>query len=157
LVATQVALSLVLLTIAGFTVQLARRELAAGPGFRTTHMAKLSVDPSQARYGETEAVRFFSSVLDDARQLPGVESASLPSAMPLFSDQLVPVVPAGKREDAGTTTDTPPLSAWTNSVDDRYFATMDIAVLAGRAFTAADDEHAPLVAMVNDTLARHFW
>ena len=49
LVASQVALSLMLLTIAGFTVQLARREIAAGR-IPDTHVAKITMDPGQARY-----------------------------------------------------------------------------------------------------------
>jgi putative ABC transport system permease protein len=50
LVALQVALALVVLTIAVFSVQVFSSELDKGPGFRTTRMAKVTVNPGQARY-----------------------------------------------------------------------------------------------------------
>jgi putative ABC transport system permease protein len=152
LVAGQVALSLVLLTIAGFTVQLARREIAAGPGFRTTHVAKITMDPGQARYSEKDAVQFFSSVLEEARAVPGVRMASLTASMPLNWHRSLLVLPEGQPPDAQ-----PSSPVFTNSIEDRFFETMDIGVVAGRVFTPQDDEHAPAVAIVNDTLARQYW
>jgi predicted permease len=153
LVALQVALSLVLLTLAVFAVQVFGQELAIGPGFRTTGMAKVTIAPGQSGYSNGESARFFLQALDDARALPGVVSATVTSAMPLFSFQFVPVLPEGQRLARGETV--PP--AWANSVDEGFFATMEIGVLAGRVFAATDDADAPAVAIVNDTLARHHW
>jgi putative ABC transport system permease protein len=153
LVATQVALSLVVLTIAVFAVQAFRRELTAGPGFRTSHLAKITISPGRASYDDDGMARFFTRALDEARHLPGVRSASLTSAMPLFSFVFEPVLPEGRAEASGQDS----VPAWANSIDDRYFETMAIPVLAGRTFTAADDAAAPAVAIVNETFARHYW
>jgi putative ABC transport system permease protein len=153
LVSVQVALSLVMLTIAVFAVQIAARELGAGPGFRTAQIAKITVDPGQARYDEARAARFFARVLEETRALPGVRSASITSAMPMHSFQFAPIVPEGSQLPP----DQSSVPAWVNSVDDRYFETMDIDVVAGRGFTSEDDEAAPPVAIVNTTLARHYW
>jgi predicted permease len=153
LVSLQVALSLVLMTIAAFVFQTFWRELHKGPGFRTTQMAKLTIDTGQAGYSQADALAYFSRVLEDSRRVAGVRSASVTSAMPLFSRQVVPV----------TTTDASlpdPLAGrpvWASSVDDRYFETMGIPLLAGRAFTPADDGDAATVAIVNTVLARHLW
>src|SRR5437588_555527 len=38
-----------------------------------------------------------------------------------------------------------------------YFAGLGIALLSGREFTRADDENAPLVAIVNQTMASRYW
>jgi predicted permease len=47
--------------------------------------------------------------------------------------------------------------AFFNDVDPPYFDTLRIRIILGRAFTDADSEAAPLVAIVNETMARHFW
>jgi predicted permease len=153
LVALQVALSLVVLTIAVFAVQLFSTELTQGPGFRTTHIAKVSVSPGQAGYSDASAVSFYTRILDETRSLSGVQSAAVTSGMPLFSFRFVPVLPEGERLDRGETV----VPVWTNSVDERFFETMDIGMVAGRPFASTDDAGAPAVAIVNDTLARHYW
>jgi putative ABC transport system permease protein len=153
LVATQVALSLVLLTIAVFAVQMSSRELRSGPGFRTTQIAKMTIDAGQAGYADTDAARLFGRVLEETRALPGVRSASLTSAMPMHSFQFAPLVPEGVQLPPNQAS----VLAWVNSVDDRYFDTMDIALLSGRTFTTADAADMPRVAIVNDTMARHYW
>ena len=155
LVAAQVVFSLVLMTVAVFSIQVFGRELRAGPGFRTTHMAKLTISASQARYSESQAARFFTHVLEEARALPGVRSASLTSAMPMFTIpfQFASFVPEGRELPEQQRT----VPVWANCIDDRYFETMGIEVLAGRVFTAADDTSAPPVAIVNDALARHYF
>jgi predicted permease len=153
LVATQVALSLLLLTVATFAFQTFSYELRNGPGFRTTQMAKVTIDAGQAHYSEAEARQHFQRLLEDARALPGVRSASVTSAMPLFSYRFASIVRHGHvlaEGEAGT-------PVWANSVDDRYFTTMSVPILAGRPFSAADDDDAPDVAIVNQVLARSFW
>ena len=150
LVSLQVALSLVLMTIAAFTYQTFVKELQRGPGFRTTQMAKVTVSPGHAGYTLQESEEFFSRLLADARALPGVGSASLTSAMPLFSYHPVWVTP-----QVSDATAERPVRA--NEVDDLYFATMNIPLVAGRTFTKADDEGATPVAIVNTVLAEHLW
>jgi ABC-type antimicrobial peptide transport system permease subunit len=44
-----------------------------------------------------------------------------------------------------------------NTVDEHYFDLLEIPLLAGRAFRASDDSESMRVAIVNDTLARHYW
>ena len=157
LVAVQVALSLVLVTISVYAVQAFRQELDAGPGFRTTQMSKATISPNRAGYKDVDAVRFLSRVVDEARALPGVRSASVTSAMPLFSFDFAMVAPEGET----VVDDQSRVPTWANSIDDRYFETMGIPLLAGRTFVAltrgSDDASAPLVAIVNDTFARRAW
>ena len=44
-----------------------------------------------------------------------------------------------------------------NQVGPEYFATLGIPLLSGREFTRADDENAPLVAIVNRTMKERYW
>jgi putative ABC transport system permease protein len=153
LVAIQVALSLVLLTISTFTFQMFSRELRNGPGFRTTQIAKVTIDAGQGHYRDAEAMRFFAGILEQARALPGVRSASLTSSMPLFSYRFASVVREGEELPDGQTG----RLAWAASVDDQYFTTMNNPLVTGRAFTPADDADAAGVAILNTVLARQLW
>jgi putative ABC transport system permease protein len=153
LVTVQVALSLVLVTIAVFSFQIFQRELNRGPGFRTTQMTMINVSPGRSGYSDPESARFFTRLLESARVLPGVRSASVTSAMPMFSFQFTPALPEEDAIPQGQTV----APAWSNEVDERYFDTMEIPLLKGRVFTTTDDATAPAVAVVNDTLARRYW
>ena len=154
LVAIQVALSLVLLTVAMFAYQLFRGAFVSGPGFRTSQMAKLTLDPGQARYGEAQALRFFDRAVEDARRLPGVRSVALTSSMPLFGNLSLPsLVPEGYVLPEGQAGVRP----WASSIGESYFETMAIPLVAGRAFRSTDTADMPRVAIVNDTFARHYW
>jgi predicted permease len=154
LVVVQVALSLVLLTVSVGTYQVFRRAFALGPGFRTTQMAKITINPGQARYSQAAAARFFEQALDHARRLAGARSAAVTSAMPLFSwESAVSIVPEGYQLPTGQTG----VRSFTNSVDEGYFDTMEIAIVAGRAFRATDTSDDARVAIVNETFAQHYW
>jgi len=153
LVALQVGLSLSLVTLTVFAIQVVGRELSRGPGWRVTHAAHVHIDAGQAAYTHADAARFFERVVDRARALPGVETASLTSTMPMFHFHVVTALPEGRRLARGVSA---PM-VWDASIEEQYFDTMGIPVLAGRAFTRADDAGTAPVAIVNDTLARHFW
>jgi ABC-type antimicrobial peptide transport system permease subunit len=73
--------------------------------------------------------------------------------MPMFSYQFAPVLLEGQQLLTGQTGS----AVWANSVDDRFFDTMGIDLVRGRAFAPTDVEGAPAVAIVNETLARHYW
>jgi len=83
-----------------------------------------------------------------------VESASLAFSIPLgFAHEGAKVAIEGKPTPEGQQ---PPDLVY-NSVDPPYFETMRIPILRGRVFSDADDETSPLVAMVNETMAKRFW
>jgi predicted permease len=153
LVVLQVALSLVLVTIAVFTSQAFERIFGDGPGFRVTGMAKLSIDPGQAGFDAETSVRYFERVLADVRGRTAATAVGLTSAMPLFSFEMTEVTPDGVA-DGDARRGTPSVA---NRIDEGYFAAMEIPVLAGRAFAPSDTAGMPPVAIINDTLATQFW
>jgi predicted permease len=153
LVSIQVALSLVLVTVALYTFQVFHRALTHGPGFRTTHLAKLTIDTSQARYGESQSARFFERLVDEAAHLNGVRSATITSAIPLFSFDITQVRPEGFHLNPEQKS----VRTYGNSVDEHYFATMGVPILAGRDFRAGDTPDSARVSIVNETFARHYW
>jgi putative ABC transport system permease protein len=153
LAALQVALSLVLLTIAAWAYNVFNTAFDDGPGFRVARMAKVTIDPSQAQYGDGEITQFFDTILDRARRLPGARSAAVTSAMPLFSFETRPIAPEGYQFPEGQSS----VSTFTNSVDEGYFETMEIPILKGRGLQTSDTADSRRVAVVNEKFAGHYW
>ena len=154
LMAAQVAGSLMLLIVAGLFVRSLRAVERMDIGFDPNQLLNVRLDPSIHNLNETQTKEFYRSLETTIRALPGVQSASLASAVPIaymLGKESVyiegqPVPPGQKGPDV-----------MFNSVDPSYFETLRIRVLLGRAFTAADSETSPRVAIVNETMARHFW
>jgi putative ABC transport system permease protein len=153
LTALQVALSLMVLTIAAIAYQTFAETFGRGPGFRTTNMAKVSVDAAQIGYEGSRATELFDRIVTSTRRLPGVRSAAVTSAMPLRGVELMPVI----FDRSKTTGAADGVTLFANVVNEDYFETMGVGVLEGRAFQATDTSDAPEVIIVNDTTARHFW
>jgi putative ABC transport system permease protein len=153
LVGIQVALCLAILTVSVWAYRVVGRAFDEGPGFRTTQITKITMAPLQAGYDEDASARFFERALDGARQLAGVTHAAVTSSMPLFSWESTLIIPEGYNLPEGQTS----VRSYTNSIDETYFATMEIPILSGRGFTIADGPGAQRVAIVNETFARHYW
>jgi predicted permease len=92
----------------------------------------------------------YAQALEAVRAVPGVASASLASAGPLFGG-----TETGTARTAGPGADST-VVRWYDVGPD-YFATLGVALRAGRDFTAADRDGAMPVAIVNETLARRLW
>ena len=153
IVAGQVALSLVLLVMSAVLVEGFRYELAQGVGFRPDRLFITSFDTQLARYSEAQTQQFYKRLLERTRSAPGVRSAALASSLPLWSWDNIGVVPEGYRLRPGQQA----YMAYDYYVSEGYFSTLGVRMLHGRAFQESDAENAPLVAVVNDHLANHFW
>jgi predicted permease len=153
LVTLQVALSLVVVTLATLTVQEFVRVTVDGPGFRTSHLAKVTVDTDPRRYDLPRAAQFFERAADATRRAPSVTSATLVSYFPLWGFENAWIVPEGYQPPAGQ----PGIRPMTASIDEDYFRTMGIPLRSGRSFRATDSADSAPVAIVNDTLARRYW
>ena len=154
LVVTQVAIAVVLLVVATFIYNGFAQRLSTGPGFRTERLLMLLVDPAASGYKEAQTLRFFEQLADRARLAPGVRSAALTSYMPLDgTPPTLPLVPEGFQFPAGVDS----VSVSVSAVDERYFDTLDLPILAGRAFARTDSREAPRVAIINEVMAQRYW
>jgi predicted permease len=153
IVASQVALSLVLLVISAVLVEGFRYELAQGAGFRPDRLFLTSFDTQLARYSDSQTRQFYDRLLERTRSAPGVRSAALTSSLPLWCWDTIGVIPEGYRLPPG---EQPP-TAFNHYVSDGYFSTMGVRVLQGRGLLESDRENSPLVAVVNDHLANRYW
>jgi predicted permease len=154
LVVAQVAGSLVLLIVAGLFVRTLLRTQQASLGFNPDHVLNVTLDPKEVGYDETRSKSFYRDLESRVRSLPGVQSASLAYSIPMGDvDDGSSIYVEGHPVPPGQQ---PPVVIY-NRVDELYFDTMRIPLLQGRAFRENDDEKAPLVAIVNQSIARQFW
>ncbi len=153
IVAGQVALSLVLLVVSAVLLQGFRDQLLQGPGFRTDHLWLTSFDTTPVHYSEDQTRRFYKDLLDKTRLAPGVRSAALTSDIPLLGGGGAGVVPEGFTLPRGQES----LSIAGSWVSTGYFTTMGVPILQGRPFLDSDRQDTPLVAVVNEQFAHHYW
>jgi predicted permease len=154
LVAGQVALSLVLLTVSTFMFRGFRSMLQAGPSCRTDHVLMMSFDPGLVHYTEAQAEQFFRQLAERSRSVPGVKSASLAFGIPMGNQQDgATIVPEGFQFPQGKES----ASMFANTVDESYFETMGVPIVRGRGFRVTDTAKSPRVAVVNEQVANHYW
>lgn len=155
LIASQVALALIPLICAGLMIKSFSRLLAVQPGFDPQRVLVLGISLPRARYGQAQQQSaFFQQFIESVEQLEGVRSAGATSALPFggsnsnisLSIEGQPALPSGQE-----------LTTSYSMVTPHYFRSMGIRVLEGREFTQADVDGAPLVAVINETMARRFW
>lgn len=149
LAATQVALSMTLLVLAGlFTqslVHIARVDL----GIRAESLATFRISPGLNGYTPGRSAVLIDQLDEALAALPGAASAA--SAMvPLLADSnwRGPVVIEGL-ESANTSR----INARFNAIDPGFFATVGMPLLGGRDFSLADSATSPQVAIVNERFA----
>lgn len=153
LVVGQVAVSLVLLTLTVFVYRGIQHELGSGPGFRTDGLAQITLDPRFTGMDAVQARQFYDRVLDRVRALPGISAATLTSSAPRGWHDTVVIAPEAYHWPEGHSS----AVVFASSVDDVFFSVLEIPILRGRGFDETDTADGPLVAVINDTLSRHYW
>jgi len=155
LVVTEVALAVVLLVGASLLLRSFAGLLDWQPGFDRDNLVMVQVFSSPAKYPKGQLIgQLHQRAVSELAQVPGVVSASAASAGPLFGgDGESEFQIEGRAEPlAGQK----PVVAWFD-VEPNYFRTVGIRFLEGRDFTARDDAIAPVVAIINETMARRHW
>ena len=154
LVIGQVAGSLVLLIVAGLFIRSLQQAQYLKLGFDPDHLLNVRMDPEWAGYNEQRTKDFYRELERRVSALPGVQSASLAFSEPMgyYSADRVVFIEGRTRSADGQE---PTIGC--NVVDPPYFDTLKTRILRGRAFTDFDDEKAPLVAIVNQTMAARYW
>ena len=154
LVLAQVALSFVLLVGAGLLLQSLRGVQNTSPGFSTQGVLTTSVDLVAAGYNTQRQKNFQDSLVDRLQALSGVKSVAFTRNVPFgyrsYSSAAIAVDGYEAAADEQPTADY-------GEVGPAYFSTMGIPLVSGREFTRADNETAPLVAVVNEAMVAQFW
>lgn len=154
LIASQVALSLALVFASGLLVQTLRTLTSTDVGFRADHVTTFLVTAPEARYGAiADFDRYFASVDDAVRALPGVADVAMSSEMPYNGNSASDVFIMKERGDLGPANPQVRLAI----VSPSYWGVMGATIHAGRAFTPADGPQAPRVVVINQAAADRFY
>ncbi len=158
LVVCQIALSLILLVGAGLLLRSFQNLLKVNPGFRAENALalRISLPSSQAsKYAQPEqSGEFFRRLRERVASLPGVRAAGLVTTRPLsgkmFEDHYTI---EGQDQPGGHSSGLTARRVATPG----YFEAMGTPVLQGRAILDGDHAAAPLVAVIDEELARRHW
>jgi putative ABC transport system permease protein len=155
LIVSEVALALMLLVGAGLLLKSFSRLLSVDPGFDPSNVLTMNVSLPQRGYEETQKrANFYHETVQRISTLPGVETASAVSILPLSPTTQSGTTTAENSvvgpDDVGVEAD------WRWTTPD-YFKTMGATLLRGRSFTEEDKEGTPLVAIVDESFARRFY
>ncbi len=155
LVVAQVALSVLLLVGATMFVRTLANLQNLNAGFNTQDLLLFQIDPTQDGYSGPRLAAFYQELARRLESAPGVRSVSLSfhrllSGAISSADVKIPgytLKPGEKSND---------LQTYLNGVGSRFFETMGIPVLLGRAVDDGDTATAPRVAVVNQTFVRRY-
>ena len=153
LVIVQVSLSFILLAGTGLLLQSLIKMRTASPGFNTSVVSSV-VDLFSAGYNPDRAKIFHTQLLDRVRTLPGVESAALTRVIP-FSYNVFSSAPI-EVDGYQPPPNEQPTAEYIEVTED-YFTTLGIPIVSGREFMRTDDENAPPLAIINETMAAKYW
>jgi putative ABC transport system permease protein len=154
LVVAEVAIALVLLTVSGMFLRSLQKMLAVNPGFRADHALVADFQLPLQQYPTATSVNTFNrTVIDQLSSKPGVSAVAISNAVAV--SQNFPL--------AAYTIEGVSLEQWKlkfaafTSVYGDYFDAMGIPLIDGRTFDLHDDASAPLVVIVNQSMARDCW
>ncbi|MEO8190119.1 MAG: ABC transporter permease [Acidobacteriota bacterium] len=158
LIVSQVAISFVLLIGAGLMVRTLWNLQQVDPGFQTEKVLTMRVDLNFSKYDTRDKrLAFHEQLLRRIQSEQGVVSAATSATFPLneggpgngngqFEIEGQPAAEADLRPQADF-----------QQVSSDYFRTIQVPLLRGRLFSQEDRVDHPLVALVNQTMARHYW
>lgn len=155
LVAGQVAMALMLLVATGLFLRSLQQAASVDEGFKSQNVDTLQIDVRLAGYRDAEGIRVADELIDRFRRIDGVISVGASRMVPLQGGGLglgglrVPgyTSPDGREEI---------VADW-DVVSPDYFRTLELPIVRGRSFTAADRQGAPFVAILNQTMAERIW
>ena len=158
LVASEVALAVLLVIVAGLLTRSFDRLRDLSPGFSTERVVSARISPPPAVYGEDHrerATAFYEMVIERMAATPGVSAVGLvdrlPIAAPVFG---MGVRIQGQFEDG---TQLLPMANHVQLITPGYLRALGIPILRGRPLQDGDRADAPPVALVSQAFARRFW
>ena len=151
LVASQVALSLVLLVGAGLFLRTLRNFSELDPGFDRDHILTVWLDTHMAGYKQEQLSALYERLIERVEAIPGVRSASLASCgLAIGCGDSSAIYLPGIPHTNGET------DAQERRVSHHFFDTVGIPLVEGRDFATTDNEKTLAVTIVNQTFVREF-
>ncbi len=149
----QAAFSVILLVGAALFVRSFQKVSGMNLGYDARNVLIADIDLDLVDYKREQKVEFYLAARERIARLPGVRSAAVGTSVPFYSSIMTDVY-----ADGHDTIRPPRMGGPFNvNVTPEYFATMGTRLLRGRGIMADDRKGAPLVAVVNETMARLLW
>ena len=154
LVVAEIALSLVLLVGASLFVRSFLTLQNSSAGFSTASLMTTRFYLQGSRYDSlSNRARRAEDILQRIEALPGVRSAFVSGLIPAAGGSGGGgIVVDGRANDKGRE----PFGLYAG-VSEHFFSTLDLKVVSGRLFTAAETRDSTPVAVINQTMARRLW
>ena len=149
----EIALAVVTLTGAGLMMRSLWHTQAIDLGFTPDNVLAAQILPP-SRYADDRAVQLHENVMTRIHALPGVSSVAAVEYLPIADGHSIWSV---NIDGAPNQSVSEAPTAMPQKVSPGYFELMRIGLVQGRTFTEADRADAPLVAVVNETMARRMW
>jgi putative ABC transport system permease protein len=154
LVVVQVALAMVLLVGSGLLIHSFMRLQMVSPGFEPKGTLTMQTYLPQPRYPQPpQRIAFYTAAIQNMKSVPGVQAASISTALPVLANHGAPFLFEG--QPAVALGQRP--VGFIQSISPDYPKVMGVPIVAGRAFTDHDDAEGPPVALVNQSIVRQFW
>jgi putative ABC transport system permease protein len=153
LVVAELAIAVVLLVGAGLLIRSLWRLRQVSPGFDSQNVLTFTLGLPSVRYPTEKQGQFFNDLIARIQSLPGVQSASVVTPLPLSGERFslsfeTEGRPVPKGEEPG---------ADFYNIGLGYFRTMGIPLLRGRDFTSAENPESPGVIIVNQAFAKRYF
>jgi len=156
LIVVEMVLTTMLLIVTGLMIKSFASLQKVDPGFNPANVLTMWIDLPRTRYAEDkQIIGFFNQAFTRLQSLPGVESASGVSSLPLTTTSIARLrftVDGRPPQSANER-----LTANFRAIQSNYFKSLGIALRSGRTFTEADSEQSPPVAIINESFKRSFW
>jgi predicted permease len=152
LVVAEVALAVALLAGAGLLIRSVGALLGEETGVAATRPISVDIQLPEAQYEFADVARFYGQLAINLREDPQITNAGVTNFLPLEAGWRVPYGVPG----IPTPTDDPPVAQY-HTVDEGYFATLDVRLIEGRWFEQHDDANGRPVVIINQTLAERAW
>jgi len=158
LVATELAAATVLLLSAGLVLKGFAGLLATDPGFRTEGVVAATVSPPLYRYPSDAALRaLHADLIEAVAALPAAEAVALTDRAPFSGRPGGSVFVIEGRPHPASSGGGWPWADLRGGVSPAYFDLLEIPLVAGRTFSAADGAGTERVAVVSRQLAANYW
>jgi len=152
LVATEIALAVVLLIGAALLIRTVIAIRHVNPGFDAQNVLTMRMSLTGPQFEKPAGlIQVVHAGVRRISALPGVEVAAATCCVPLVDRLALGFQIAGRPEGPASRGN----AGWT-VVSPGYFETFKVPVLRGRTFTEWDDSGPPVV-VINDALAKRFW
>ena len=155
LIIGEVAFAMILLAAAGLFLRGLQRFISTDPGWSVDGLVTAQLSVRGEKYAKNaQYIAFYSELENRLKSLPGVSHIAISDSQPVYGFNSSDSLAIEGRPD-------PPPDQYSEvfiePATTDYFATYGVQLLRGRTFNNGDMRERPLVVIINQSMAQHFW